>query len=188
MKDPRWVEGFHSGTYSNKIFVYFLCWPKKNRSQSYQLPSIMVSVVLYNISQYTLKHEHLTTLSRALPHSKKMITSPANSCIMICKPSPLPYCLASGNMNSPHFKCPPPPILTPENDPHRRGNNSTRLPSTWILYSHGANCFFYCFVAQWFFTRMLIWHFNKLCEWLQCCGGIAPIRLTADPLAGPLCL
>lgn len=72
MKDPRWVEGFHSGTYSNKIFVYFLCWPKKKqRSQSYQLPSIMLSVVLCNIGQYTLKHEHLTTLSRALPHSKK---------------------------------------------------------------------------------------------------------------------
>lgn len=72
--------------------------------------------------------------------------------------------------------------------PHSRGNDFTLLPSTWILYPHGANCIFYCFVAQWFFTRMLIWHFNKLCEWLRCCGGIAPIRLTADPLAGATAL
>lgn len=72
MKDPRWVEGFHSGTYSNKnICLFSVLAQKKQRSQSYQLPSIMLSVVLCNIGQYTLKHEHLTTLSRALPHSKK---------------------------------------------------------------------------------------------------------------------
>lgn len=81
-----------------------------------------------------------------------------------------------------------PALAAWKRSPHSRGNDSTLLPSTWILYPHGANWIFYCFVAQWFFTRMLIWHFNKLCEWLQCCGGIAPICLTADPLAGAAAL
>lgn len=71
-------------------------------------------------------------------------------------------------------------------NPRRRRHSVTFPPSTWTLHPCETDCILsYCFVAPWFFTRMLIWHFNKLCDRL-CCAGIAPIRLAADPLAAPL--
>lgn len=178
MKDLQWVEAFHPGIFFFFYICLFLCCTKY--SQSCQLLSIFVSVVLSNISQYTLKHEHLTTLSRTPTHRtyKKWphLLQIWNCCtILSCQWEPMnPLCTSDA--------------LPPETDAWKQSTQTWKQfdTSTRILYSHGANCIFYCFVAQWFFTRMLIWHFNKLCERLQCCGGIAPIRLTADPLAGPL--
>lgn len=149
-------------------------------------------LVLHIISQYSPpKQGDLTTLSRALPQGEERSPLLQTS---------VPYCLlyhtvlpvgAHSPLLTSHPPPPTPPIRhtpMPENNLHAHGNTSMLLLSAWILYSRGANCIFYCFVAQWFFTRMLIWHFNKLCEWLHCCGRIAPIRLTADPLSAPFSL
>lgn len=113
------------------IFLWNICLvfvlAKKWKSQSYKLLSIIVSVIFYNKSQYTLKPEHLTTVSRTPTNTKKWsrLLQIWNCCTIVsCKWKPITH--------------PQLPTLMPENNPHRHGNNSTLLPSTWnSLFSWG---------------------------------------------------
>lgn len=164
-----------------------------NNSKASWLLSVSLPGSPHHKSIHPPKQEDLTTLSRALPHSKEgspFLQTTGPYCLLYHTVLPVGAHspLLTSNTAPPPIPPPTPLPPMPENNPHTHENTSTLLLSAWILYSRGANCIFYCFVAQWFFTRMLIWHFNKLCEWLQCCGRIAPICLTADPLSAPFSL
>lgn len=125
-KDLQWVEAFLPGIYFYEVFVYF-CATQKQRIQNCQQLSITASEVLSNISQYTLKPEHLTTLSRTPTRNKKMITSPANMKLLYYIVLPVgtmnPFCTSNALL----------PILTPKNNPRRHGNNSAHQLKFFIL-------------------------------------------------------
>lgn len=158
------------------LSFFFFCRPPRNRYKICRFISVNVLVILYDI-------QCVNTPSSAQWNSnaeEKMIMSPADMKFM-------PYCLASGNpWILSVLQMPFPPFWRLKTI-HTVMETSQRFchPLEFFILM-GPIVFFYCFVAPWFFTKMLIWHFNKLREQLQFCGGIASIRLTADPLSGPL--
>lgn len=159
-------------------YLSVLVLPRKQWIQSCQFLSVIASVVLSNISQYTLKPEHLTTLSRTPTNKKKWSHLLKYETVVL-------YCLASGNlwtlsalqMPFPLFWC----LKTIQ-----AGMETIRHMNVNFFILMGPIAFFLLFCCMVIFHQDVNLTFNKLCERLRCCGGIAPIRLTADPLAGPL--
>lgn len=135
-KDLQWVEAFHPGIYFYEIFVYLCAAKKIGKSE---LPVAFHHCLGGSLqhSQYTLKPEHLTTLSRTPAHSKKKKKDHISSKYQTV----VPYCLASGNLwTLPALQTPPTPThlptptkLTPENNSHRHGNNLTHRLEFFIL-------------------------------------------------------
>lgn len=153
MKDLRWVEGFHSRMYLNENFSIFC--PAQKMDVSHYVPSVIFSVVLHDICQYTLKHEHITTLSTVFTKQQRNdhIACKAQHHIVSCTIFCCHWEHQLSTLQIHHH----PAIHAYMEQFHASAINLNSLSSRGQLH-------FYCSVAQWFFTRMLIWHFNKLCE------------------------